>query len=225
MGYKLYWSSLTAGFVIQAALEEAGADYDLVEVNFENREHRSAAYRSMNPTGQIPTMVLPDGTVLTESVAMVLHLAETFPEAELLPAPGSVERARAYRWLLFMATNPYAGYQRYYYSKRFTTEIDGAEGIRKSAIAHINAGFDLLESVLDKQSYLAGSTRSIADTYLTMMVTWSPRANDVLLHRRNLTRVVMEVCARPVVREIWNRYYPDGPRFDSTASRVHKKDS
>ncbi len=213
MRYKLYWSRLTAGFVVQVALTEAGADHDLVEVDLDNEEHRGAAYRSMNPVSQIPTMVLSDGTVLTESVAMILHLADTFPEAELLPGPGSVERALAYRWLLFMATSIYPGCQRYYYHERFTTEQDAAGGIRASAIAHINAGFDLLDSALEKQSYLGGSVPSIVDTYLTMMASWHPRSQEILRGRGNLARIVEEVCARPVVRGIWHQYYSDDPRF------------
>ena len=105
--YTLHWSPETGSFAPHAALEEAGAEYRLVEVDLQGGAHHSEEFLALNPRAQVPVLTLPDGTVLTESAAMMLHIADCHPEAGLFPPVGSVARARAYRWLLFGVLNLY----------------------------------------------------------------------------------------------------------------------
>jgi len=91
--------------VVEALLELAGASYTRSIFDWSDR----AAWdrlRAINPLAQVPTLVLDDGTVLTESAGIALWVADRFPDAHLLPDEGSA-RALAYRWLVFFATNVY----------------------------------------------------------------------------------------------------------------------
>jgi glutathione S-transferase len=78
--YKLYWSQGSGVMTLQALLEEAGADYEKIVVDIESNDHKSARFLAVNPLGQIPALVLPDGTLMTESAAMVLQIAERHSE-------------------------------------------------------------------------------------------------------------------------------------------------
>jgi glutathione S-transferase len=83
-------------------LEEVGAAYRIVPVDFTKNEHKSPAFLALNPMGKLPTIV-HRGTVVTETAAIIAYLADAFPKAGLAPAPGDASRGAYYRWLFFGA--------------------------------------------------------------------------------------------------------------------------
>ena len=83
------------------ALEEVGADYELVTITAE--EGRSAAYRARHPLGRVPVLEDEQGPMF-ESTALVFHVAEHYPEAGLLPPPATHERAVVQGWSIFAVT-------------------------------------------------------------------------------------------------------------------------
>ena len=125
--YRLYWAPNTGAFAPDAVLTLSGAPFERQRVDYDGKEQQGAAYRALNPMGQIPVLRLPDGEAITESAAMVLHLVERFPEAKLAPAPGSTARAVFDRWLVFLAVNVYGATLRYYYADRYTADAAGAD--------------------------------------------------------------------------------------------------
>ncbi|MGH9642874.1 MAG: glutathione S-transferase family protein, partial [Terriglobales bacterium] len=99
---KLFEFAPTRSIRARWALQELGVDFESVVVNLIAGEHHSAAFLKINPAGKVPALV--DGAiVLTESVAIVLYLADKYPEKCLVPS-GLAQRAQLYRWLLFAAT-------------------------------------------------------------------------------------------------------------------------
>lgn len=93
--YTLYWGPKMGSAAVQAALIWADLPHQLVQVNFGNSEHKTAKYRAINPAGKIPALRLPDGTVLSESGAMMVYLSDLVPERGLLPGVTAVARAEA----------------------------------------------------------------------------------------------------------------------------------
>lgn len=83
------------------ALEEAGAQYDYIEVDVLRGEGRAQWFQQINPAGKVPVLVDGD-LVLPESAAICLHVAERFPQAGLLPPPGTAARSECYRWVSFI---------------------------------------------------------------------------------------------------------------------------
>ena len=92
-GYILHGAVGTGSFVVEAALLKAGAPHTLVNMwqrgDKERPRLRSPPFVELNPKGQVPVLVLPGGEVVTESAAILLHLAAAFPEAQLAPAPAA----------------------------------------------------------------------------------------------------------------------------------------
>lgn len=207
--YKLYWAQMSGAIAPQALLEEIGADYEKIVIDMEEMEHRSPEYLAINPWGQIPALVLPDGTLMTESVAMVLHLADRHPEAKLAPPAGSAESARFLRWLMFMTSTLYVTDLRLYHADQFTNDPAGVDGVVASALVDMNRCFAVLNDALNPGPYLLGETFSAADIYLWMLTCWHPELEKVLAENSRLNQLVELVQARPAIARIWDEHKED----------------
>lgn len=87
--YRLYGSLGTGSAAVEAALAESGAPYEVVTIDTKQDAHLTEEFRRINPRQQVQALQLPDGSVTTEGSAMLLHLADAFPEAGLAPKPGT----------------------------------------------------------------------------------------------------------------------------------------
>jgi glutathione S-transferase len=208
--FTLHWSPDTGAFAVQAVLEELGLPYRLEPTLTREGAHRRPEFLALNPMGRVPVLVLPDGAVVTESAAMVLHLCDLRPDAGLLPPSGSSGRALAYRWLLLMATGLYEADLRYYYPDRYTTAPDEAAGVREAGLAAMDRHLDVLEGALDPGPWLLGGRFSACDLYLFMLALWHPGRQAALGARPRLAALAREVRRRPAVERIWAQHYPPG---------------
>ena len=114
--YKLFGRPDSGSFAVQVALEEIGAPYERIWVGREAAE--VARFRAVNPTGKVPALVLPDGTVMFESAAMLIHLALVQPRASLAPQSGTSGHAAFLQWMVFLSANLYEAVLRMYYPAR-----------------------------------------------------------------------------------------------------------
>ena len=90
-GYRLYGWKLTGSLAIEAAFAEAGAEFEFVAISRTTDENLNEDFRRINPRQQLPAVNLLDGTFIAEGPAILLHIADAFPEAGLAPKPGSYE--------------------------------------------------------------------------------------------------------------------------------------
>jgi glutathione S-transferase/GST-like protein len=201
--YKLFWAKSLGSMASEVLFEEIGAEYEKIAIDIEKRENRSAEFLAVNPTGQIPALVLPDGTVMTESAAMVLHICDRHPEAKLAPPAGSPESARFQRWLVFMAATLYTADQRLYYADRMTTDAAATAGIEAAARADMDRYFGLVNDALDPGPYLLGETYSAVDVYLWMLAKWHPDEKQLFADNPRIARLTDLVEARPAVAKVW----------------------
>ena len=100
MTIRLYYAPKTRAGRVRWMLEELGADYELVPVDREGGECDKPEYRLVHPLGKVPALD-DGGTKIFESAAIILHLADAFPEKQLAPAPGTKERGLYYQWIVF----------------------------------------------------------------------------------------------------------------------------
>ncbi len=169
--YTLYGRPGSGSFAVQAALEEIGAPYQRSWVGREPAD--VARYRTLNPAGRVPALGLPDGTVMFESAAILIHLALAHPQARLGPPPGGRLHAQFLQWMVFLSANVYESALRYYYSDRYSTQGPAcAEPIRQRAAAEFGEHLELIEQRLDP--YVLGGEFSAADLYLYMLGSWYP---------------------------------------------------
>ncbi len=200
MTYTLYSNTGSGGFAVEAALVKAGAPYKIVTIDYDKAEQKTAAYAKINPMMQVPAMTLPDGTLMTESAAMVLHLASAFSGKGLAPAAGTPANAKFLRWMLYMAVNLYEADLRYFYPERYTSDLTGILGVKASGATHMAKSFSIIETELNP--FLLGKELSIADVYLAMLTVWSP----VPLTSAKYTALRAAVAADAAYGPAWERH-------------------
>jgi glutathione S-transferase len=181
-------------------LEELGLPYEFVAVGETDAD--LAAYRGINPTGKIPALILPDGLVMFESAAMLIHLTTVPAGSPLAPPPGTPEHARYLQWMVYLSANLYDAALRFYYAERFTAAgAAEAEGVKIQALADYERHAGLLERSLSP--FLLGPRISAADIYLYMLAGWYPEGADRLRAEfPRLGALVAAVAARPATAKV-----------------------
>lgn len=205
--YRLYWTKTSGAFPAAAVLTLAGADWEGIEVDLETGENLRPDYLALNPTAQVPTLVLPDGTVMTESAAIAWHLADSLPAAGLLPARvDEAARATLLRWMVFGAAALYEAELRYYYPDRYTADPAGIEGVRQAGAAAFDRHWDRIEPLLAPGPFVLGGRMSVLDLYLAMFAAWHPEKPGIYARRPALRRLIDAVAGEPRVAPVWKDF-------------------
>jgi GST-like protein len=144
--------------IVEAALTLAGIPYTREETDYANAEGL-AKLLPLNPLGQVPTVVLPDGRVMTETAAIILYIEPT-NDPEFL------------RWLMFIVCAIYPTFTYGDEPQKWTTS--GADELQKSTNAHREHLWRYLETVA-KGPWFLGEKRSALDLYVAVMTRWRPR--------------------------------------------------
>ena len=205
--YTLYWSKFTGAFAPHAALSEADVPHDLVEVDLESGEHRRAEFLALNPRAQVPVLVLPNGAVMTESAAMVMHIADCNPHSGLMPDIGSPDRARVYRWLVFAAVNLYEAVCRSGEPFYYTNREEGYQGVKEQALADMDRYWEMVHHELVAGPYLLDHRYSVADLYFTMILEWHTDQEKLFSSYPKLGSLYHAVRERPAIERIWQRNF------------------
>lgn len=197
--YQLYYSPGKASLAPHMLLEEIGADYELRFVDTDANAHNSPEYLKLNPNGRIPTLV-DDGFVLYETAAICLHLADRHPEANMVPALGSTQRAAFYQWLIYLTNTLQTELITYFYSERLADDEAMAASVKAHAEQRIGTMLDLIEARLASGGpYLLGERFSAVDPYLLMLGRWTRSMAHPARARPHFGRYLETIAARPAI--------------------------
>ncbi len=204
MTYTLYSYVRSGGAMVEAALAEMGAPYEVRPVDLHTDEQHAPAYLAINPHGKIPALVTPEGEVLTETLAILLTLEERHEEAGLLPSRGSAERARALRWLAFAATELYPIVEILDYPGRFAPSLNSKDATRAVAIEIWRDRLRTMESQLvEDQPYLLGERFCLTDIYWAVIARWGFQPGWTAEHTPKLEQLFHAVAARSKIAAVW----------------------
>ncbi|HKT99082.1 MAG TPA: glutathione S-transferase family protein [Paraburkholderia sp.] len=173
---KLYGFAGTRSQRALWGLKEVDADFEFISVNLLEGEHKRPEFLRINPAGKVPVLV-DGGQVIPESAAIVLYLADKYPEKGLLPADPD-ERAQVYRWTLFAVTELEQPLWRitrhtmlYPPDKRLPADIELAR-------ADFMAMAAILDKHLEAREFIVGDRLTVADCVTAYLIDW---ANEVQL--------------------------------------------
>jgi glutathione S-transferase len=203
--FTLYGDLGSGAFSAEAALAEAGAPYNFALVSLEKNEQRQPDFLAINPSGKIPALRLGEGQVVTESAAILLTLADHFPQARLLPPQGSAERAQAYRWLAYLAGEVYPIVEIVDYPERFVPDGD-SEALRVVARDRIRERLQILERMIAGPFFLPGGF-SLLDIYAAMFSRWGHEPDWRALNLPKLMALADAVSKRPAIQPVWQRHF------------------
>ncbi|GGA74167.1 glutathione S-transferase [Arenimonas soli] len=202
--YTLYYAPGTASLVVHWLLIEIGARHELRKLDLAAREHKRPEYLALNPAGRVPTLLI-HGEPMTEAAAMVMHLADAHPNFGLAPPPGTVERARYYQWIVFLANTLQPAFRHFYYPEE-AAGPEHADAVRTHAARTIDAAWDQVEAHLVRRGpYLLGPSVSAADFLLTMLMRWSRNLPRPATDCPQLGALAQRMKARPGFRLLYER--------------------
>lgn len=207
MTYVLHGARGSGSCAVECALAEIGAGYELRVIDLRTGEQRGPAYEAVNPQRKVPTVILEDGETLTESVAILLTLEERHREAGLLPPPGSRARARALRWLLFLATELYPIVEINDYPERFTPAPGRAGATRELAREIWRTRWRLVEENVAGDPFLLRDGFCLTDVYAAVVSRWAQQDEWRPAHLPKIERLTAAVAARPAIAPIWARHF------------------
>ncbi len=196
----LYYYPGNASLLPHMVLREIGAPFELRFIDQENRAHKSPDYLRLNPNGRIPVLI-DDDLALFETVAIVLHLVDKFPEAGLAPAVGTKERAEFYKWMIHLTNTPQAEYRAWFYPHEHVSDEAAAPSVKQAAGERLDSMFDLISRQLGDRTWLLGDRFSAADLFLFMLIRWSRNMRRPARTIPNLNALAERVLARPAVQE------------------------
>jgi GST-like protein len=216
-GYVLYGSRNSGSSAVEAALEIARAPYRIVDAASWDKKSARAQLKRVNPLMQIPTLVTPDGTVLTESAAILIHLALVHPRARLLPRDAA-QRAQALRALVFVAANCYAAIGIIDYPARWHGKGDEAadERLRAGTRKRLHKLWELFADIFaasaKKDGFLFGAERpGAADLLAAVVSRWSGARKHLARRRPDFHALLERIEAHPKVAAVFERHWGAGP--------------
>ena len=183
--------SLIAEFLLTAA----NVEYEFKNISIEEAEQDE--FKSISPFSKIPVLVCPDGQTIFETVAIVTHLVEKFPQ--LAADASSSERNLLWQYLAMIATSIYAGYHRQFYSHRYAPK-DVAEDVGKLAAQDRETAYHYINSKLNP--YLLGKNKSAVDYYLYMVTRWDPSIDKLLKDKSNLEKFIAQIKEDDAVKKV-----------------------
>jgi GST-like protein len=201
----IYGKAATGSVPIEAALTLLGLPYDLVEGD-DARPYDVTG--PVNPLRQIPTVVLPGGEVMTESAAILIWLADRYPEGRLAPAPLQRRRAAYLRWMSFVSAAIYALYWIRDDPSRLIDDEAGQAMVRQRTAERIAECWRVMEAQIRPGQYLLGDELGVLDLYVTVLSRWGPRRKRFYAEAPKMAEVVRRVDAEPRLAEFWAARFP-----------------
>jgi len=168
---KLYEFGPSRALRVRWTLQELDVPFEAVEINLRAGEQRSPEFLKINPAGKLPVLVDGD-IVLTESVAIVLYLAEKYPDKRLIPSDPA-QRAQLYRWLLFAATELEQPLWRIARHTLLYAEDKRLPGEIALAREDFAAMAQIMEAHLRERNFVAGDTVTVGDFVLAYTLDWA----------------------------------------------------
>ena len=191
---KLYYKAGACSLSPHIALREAELAFEIEAVDLPTKKTETGAdFLAINPKGYIPALVLDDGTVLTEGVAIVLNIAAMAPDKMLAPPAGSPGYFKLVEWLIFIATELHKS------AGSLFNPAMPEEG--KTMIKGLlTRRLDYVDQTLGQGPYLLGDNVGIADFYLFNVFSWLPRVGLDTAAWPNLVAHSTRIGARPAVQ-------------------------
>jgi GST-like protein len=209
--YTLYGKKGSGSASTQIALDIAGAPYRIVETASWEPNEAFAELLKVNPLGQIPTLVLADGSVLTESAAILIHLDGAHPQAGLLPREPSA-RAQSIRGLVFIAANCYAAISIIDFPERWCANADDDEAvkerIRAGSRARLHRHWEMFADTFPARPYLNGSEIGALDLLAAVVSKWSGTRAHLEQARPAFHATLKRIEAHPKVAPVFARHWP-----------------
>ena len=209
--YTLYGKAGSGSAAVETALVVAREPFRIVETASWAQNDAYADLLEVNPLGQIPTLVLDDGSALSESAAILIYIATAHPDSKLLPGTLSA-RTQAVRGLVYIAANCYSAISIIDYPERWCQDADHdekmQERIRAGTRARLHHHWESFADVFPGRPYLCGEDLGALDLLAAVVSKWSGSRQHLERHRPAFHETLMRIESHPDVAPVFARNWP-----------------
>ncbi len=198
---KFYYAPHTCALASHIALEQAGADYETVRVDFATTAQRAPAYLAINPKGRVPSLVTDRG-VLTETPAILTFICQSYPNARLAPLDDVFALAQVQSFNSYLCSTLHVAHAHRMRGYRWADDPAAIAEMKRKAPQAVSECFALVEHEMLKGPWVMGDTYSICDMYLFTLAQWLEadgvdltKIPKVVDHRRRMSEL-------PAVRKV-----------------------
>jgi GST-like protein len=206
--FILYGAKGSGSVPIEATLELLKLPYKVVESPVWSGEEASKRVAAINPLKQVPTLILPSGEVMTESAAILIWLADKYPEANLSPPVNSIQRSAYLRWMVYIPAAIYSMFWVRDVPSRLAHGEDAEAVIKHRTAERISECWRFMNQQVTPERYILGNELSVLDIYVTVVSRWTPRRKRFYEEAPKLADIVRRVDADPRLQEFWSRRFP-----------------
>jgi glutathione S-transferase len=196
---KLFYTPDTCALASHVALEEVGANYETVRVDFATGGQRKPDYLAINPKGRVPALVTDRG-VLTETPAMLAFIAQSYPHTGLAPIDDPYAFAQVQAFNSYICATLHVAHAHRMRGYRWADDPAAIAAMQSKVPESVGACYDLIEHKMFRGPWVMGERYTICDPYLFTLAQWleadgvDPRKiPKVMDHRRR-------VADRPAVQ-------------------------
>jgi glutathione S-transferase len=192
---KLYYAAHTCSLATHIVLEEVGADYSTVRIDFRTEQQKSAEYLKVNPKARVPALVTDKG-ILTETPAMLVYVAQSFPASRLALMDDPFAFAQVQSFNSYLCSHLHVAHAHRMRGHRWVDADDKASiaAMQRKVPESVGGAFELVEREMLKGPWVMGEDYTICDAYLFTLAQWleadgvdPARIPRVVDHRRRMS--------------------------------------
>jgi glutathione S-transferase len=197
----LYYAANTCALASHIALEQAGAEYEAIRIDFKTDQQKSADYMRINPKARVPALVTPRG-ILTETPAILQFIAQSYPQAGLAPLDDPFALAQVNAFNSYLCSTVHVAHAHRMRGYRWVDDAASIAAMQKKVPQTVGDCFELIERDMFQGPWVIGTRYSISDIYLFTLAQWlegdgvdPSRFTKVAQHRQRMAE-------HPVVSKI-----------------------
>jgi glutathione S-transferase len=168
---QFFYAPRTCALASHIALEEAGAKYEAVRLNFADHDQKKPAYLKINPKGRVPALVTDRG-ILTETPAILAFVAQAYPDAGLAPLDDPFAFAEMQAFNSYLCSTVHVNHAHKLRGHRWSDDLTAHESMARKVTQNMTDCFDLIEGSMFKGPWVMGDAYSVADAYLFTVALW-----------------------------------------------------
>ncbi len=168
---KLYYAPDTCALASHIVLEDAGAAYETVCIDFAKTEQRGSDYLAINPKGRVPSLVTDRG-ILTETPAILVFIAQSFPQARLAPLADPFAFARLQAFNSYLCATAHVAHSHRMRGNRWADDAEAIVAMQRKVPQSVGECYSLIERQMLEGPWVMGATYTICDPYLFTLAQW-----------------------------------------------------
>lgn len=198
---KLFYANGTISIAPAIALIEASLDHDLARIDFASAEQTKPEYLAVNPKGRVPALVLEDGTVLTETGALLDYIAALAPDAKLVPeAPAQAAHMRSVMY--YLASTMHVAHAHKMRGSRWADRPESHADMTAKVPQTMRACAQFVEAECLQGDYICGAQFTVADAYLFVVCNWLAGDGVTVTDFPKITAFMTRMEARESVKAL-----------------------